>query len=58
MKLVTYRELAEYLNIPIGTLYAWVCQGTIPHIRISSRTVRFDLAQIDAWLRDRQEGQS
>jgi len=56
MRLVGYSKLSKYLDIPVGTLYAWVHENRIPHIRISGRTVRFDLDQIDAWLRQRQKG--
>ena len=49
-ELKTYREAARYLGLPIGTLYAWVYEKRIPHIRLSGRTVRFRVADLDAWL--------
>jgi len=41
MKLLTYRETSEILNIPISTLYSRVSEKTIPHVRIGPRMVRF-----------------
>lgn len=52
-KLITYQELAEHLGLPIGTLYAWVSEKRIPHIRLGGRLVRFRWTEIDRWLRDR-----
>jgi len=48
--LIGYRQLAQKLNVPLGTLYAWVHRGHIPHKRITPRMVRFDLDEIDEWL--------
>ncbi len=48
--LLGYREAAQLLGIPRGTLYAWVSEGRIPHIRFSKRMVRFDAHEIEAWV--------
>ncbi len=56
MRLVDYSKLSKYLGVPVGTLYAWVHEGRLPYMRLSGRTVRFDLDQIDAWLAERREG--
>ena len=50
MALLTYSQLSERLSVPVGTLYAWVMKNRIPYIRLSVRVVRFDEAEIDAWL--------
>lgn len=47
------RELAEYMGISKGTLYVWVCQKRIPYVKISN-LLRFDLREIDGWLKDRR----
>lgn len=49
MRLITVEELAEYLNLNPHTIYIWVEQGKIPHIKIG-RMVRFDLLEIEDWL--------
>jgi excisionase family DNA binding protein len=45
-------ELSEYIGIPKGTLYVWVCQKRIPHVKISN-LLRFDLREIDGWVKVR-----
>ncbi len=53
-KLMTYAETADRLSVPVGTLYAWVHERKIPHIRLSARTVRFEASEIQAWLSRRR----
>jgi len=48
--LLTYKKAAARLGMPVGTLYALVSEGRIPHIRISKRMVRFDPVELDAWV--------
>ncbi len=52
-RLLTYRQAAKLLNIPVGTLYAWVSEHRIPHIRLSARTIRFDTAALESWIEAR-----
>lgn len=47
---IRYREAAELLGIPEGTLRAKVCRKEIPHYRIGGRAVLFDLDELSAWL--------
>lgn len=48
--LMNYREAAEYLCVPVGTLYALVHQGRVPHVRLGRRFVRFDKKMLAAWV--------
>jgi len=48
-----YDELSTLLKLPKGTLYAWVHQGVLPHVRLGSRTVRFRRHEIEAWIDER-----
>ena len=48
-KLLTYKELAEQLNMSSATLRIWVMNKKVPYIKIG-RLVRFDLDIIDEWL--------
>lgn len=41
--------LTERLQIKPSTLYTWVAQGTIPHLKLG-RLLRFDPDEIEAWL--------
>lgn len=49
-ELLSPTDLAEYLNVPVGTVYNWRSEGKGPRgIRVG-RHVRFRQSDIDAWL--------
>ncbi len=54
MKLLGYEEAASLLGVKKGTMYAWVHQNRVPHIRLSQRCVRFDRAELEAWVEERR----
>lgn len=49
MKVLTYKEVAAQLGLPMGTVYALVSQRRIPHHRLGPRLVRFDEGEIRKW---------
>lgn len=51
---LTYKEAAELLRVPIGSLRSMVHNKTIPHVRIGPRTVTFELADLEQWLAKRK----
>jgi excisionase family DNA binding protein len=51
--LLTYRDLARRLGVPVGTVHYWVCRNAIPHVRLGPRSVRFRPAEIERWLDER-----
>jgi excisionase family DNA binding protein len=53
--LINIRELSELIGLNCGTIYHFVSQGRIPVVRISSRCIRFRLADIEAWLESKLE---
>ena len=46
-------DLAEYLGVNINTLRSWIWQRQIPFCKMG-RLVRFDLREIEDWLRERK----
>ncbi len=48
--LLSYAQVRRRLGVPPGTLYALVHSGSIPHIRIGKRLVRFRPEDIERWL--------
>jgi len=48
-QLLTAKELAAWLNVPGQTVYLWVSQRKIPHLKIG-KCVRFDREEIRRWL--------
>ena len=47
--LVSITEMARRLGVAKNTLYDWCAVRKIPHIKLG-KFLRFDLAEIDAWL--------
>jgi excisionase family DNA binding protein len=49
-KLLTPTQLADILNVKLGTVYSWLSRGVdIPHVKIAG-TVRFREKAIQEWL--------
>ena len=48
-KLLSINETSQLMGIQVSTLYAWVYQRKIPHIKVG-RLVKFDSADIEAWI--------
>lgn len=46
-------DLAQYLSIPKGSLYVWVCHKKIPYFKVG-KLLRFDLKEIESWLQDKK----
>jgi excisionase family DNA binding protein len=48
-ELATVAELSAATNIAKSTIYEWVHQGFIPHIRVGG-CIRFKPAEVEAWF--------
>ena len=57
-RLLTARELAEYLQTPIATLYAWRYRGQGPRAIRIGRELRYRESDVKAWLDARDEAAS
>ncbi len=55
--LIDAAALSQIIGVDKGTIYDWVRRGKIPHVRLE-RLVRFDLEDIDEWVRDRKQNLS
>ena len=51
--MLTYREAAKVLGLPVGTLHALVHQKRIPHVRLGARLVRFVRHDLARWVAER-----
>jgi excisionase family DNA binding protein len=49
-KLVTKKQLANYLGVTTRTLEYWRAQGRIPYWRISPRAIRYELSSVERAL--------
>lgn len=53
VRLLTIEEVAEYLQVPVQTLYHWRYKRTGPRGVRVGRFVRYHRADVEAWLRTR-----
>ena len=47
-KLLTRKELADYLGVSEVTIYGWTSKKKIPFRKVG-RLLRFDIDEIEAW---------
>jgi excisionase family DNA binding protein len=52
-RLLTVTELSPLLSITPGAIYMLIARRQIPHLKIGRR-IRFDPAQIEAWLQNQK----
>jgi excisionase family DNA binding protein len=48
--LLTIQQAAQVTGIAVPTLYKWVGQRKIPHIKMG-RLVKFDPGKLDEWIK-------
>lgn len=53
--LLGVEELAEYLDIPVQTIYDWRLSGKAPRAFKLGKHLRFALSDVQAWLTDHYE---
>lgn len=53
IRLLTIGEVAEYLQVPVQTLYHWRYKRTGPQGLRVGRFVRYQRADVEAWIRTR-----
>jgi excisionase family DNA binding protein len=55
MQLMSIEDLAAYLGDSKRTIYKYIASGDCPpYIRISSKNIKFDRADVDAWLESKK----
>jgi len=55
MQLLSIEDLAIYLGDSKRTIYKYIASGDCPpYIRISSKNINFDRADVDAWLESKK----
>jgi excisionase family DNA binding protein len=53
IRLLTTREVAELLGVMPETVLRWIDTRGLPAIRLTSRALRYDEAELEAWLASR-----
>ncbi|MGH8932851.1 MAG: helix-turn-helix transcriptional regulator [Egibacteraceae bacterium] len=55
-ELLTVKQLATFLQVPVSTVYAWRHSGDGPRgIRVSGRHVRYRRSDVEAFLEERAD---
>lgn len=49
-KLISTEDLAQYLGVPVQTLYVWRTKGTGPRAVRVGKHLRYRHADVEAWL--------
>jgi excisionase family DNA binding protein len=49
-EVLDYTAASQYLGIKINTLYVWVHQKRVPHVRYGRRNVRFRLSDLQEFV--------
>lgn len=49
-RLMTTEQVADYLTVPVATIYNWRVQGEGPRASRVGRHLRFRRSDVDAWL--------
>jgi len=53
--LLSIEELAEYLDVPVATIYDWRVDGKGPCAVRIGRRVKFSISDINAWIATQRE---
>ncbi|MFI6428624.1 helix-turn-helix transcriptional regulator [Promicromonospora sp. NPDC050880] len=53
--LLSIDELADYLGLPVRTIYAWRTEGKGPRGVLLGKHVKFYASDVQAWLASRRE---
>ena len=55
MQLMSIEDLAVYLGDSKRTIYKYIASGECPpYMRISAKNIKFDRADVDAWLESKK----
>ena len=54
MNLINIKQLSEKLSISKFTIYTWVSQEKIPHVKVAGRLIRFDPEEVEAWINEQR----
>jgi excisionase family DNA binding protein len=54
-RLWTVKDVAEYLGVPVGTIYDWRCKGYGPKGKRVGRYLRYEEEVVRQWFADLDE---
>lgn len=48
--LLKVQDVADMLDVGVSTVYRWVEEGIIPHVKFPGRAVRFRPSDLEGWV--------
>ncbi|MHA6793163.1 helix-turn-helix transcriptional regulator [Pseudonocardia bannensis] len=55
-RLWTVQDVAEFLGVPVGTLYDWRCKGYGPKAKKVGRYLRYEAEVVRQWFAELDDG--
>ena len=55
-RLWSVQDVAEYLGVPVGTLYDWRCKGYGPKAKKVGRYLRYEADVVRRWFVELDDG--
>jgi excisionase family DNA binding protein len=56
--LLTAADIGRLLNVSRATVYRWSEDGKLPHLKLGDRCIRYEEAEVLAWLAERRGARS
>jgi excisionase family DNA binding protein len=53
--MVKAKDISALCGVTLQTILKWARENKIPHHRISARCLRFDVAEVNAWLQAKRD---
>jgi excisionase family DNA binding protein len=53
--MVKAKDISTLCGVTLQTILKWARENKIPHHRISARCLRFDVAEVNAWLQAKRD---
>jgi len=53
--MVKAKDISVLCGVTLQTILKWARENKIPHHRISARCLRFDVAEVNAWLQAKRD---
>ncbi|MER7436160.1 helix-turn-helix domain-containing protein [Pseudonocardia alni] len=55
-RLWSVQDVADYLGVPVATLYDWRCKGYGPKAKKVGRYLRYESDAVRRWFADLEDG--
>jgi len=56
--MLTVKQVADRLQVSTKTVYKWMTEGKLKYVRVGTRTVRIEEADLDKFLKGEGENET